>query len=74
LFDRAREEGRQRALRILGLVVARFALAIFSRGFCHVLLEEGSGCEKIVGVELFKKYSMSNGKDPMANMGYILLT
>lgn len=24
-------------------------------------------------VELFKKYSISNGKDPMANMGYILL-
>jgi hypothetical protein len=41
LFDRAREEGRQRALRVLGLVVARFVLAIFSRGFCHVLLEEG---------------------------------
>jgi len=40
LFDRAREEGR--ASRILGLVVARFALAIFSRGFFHVLLEEGS--------------------------------
>jgi hypothetical protein len=36
------KEGGQRALRILGLVVARFVLAIFSRGFCHVLLKEGS--------------------------------